>query len=195
MKKIILFAAILLLVIASVGALRESNNSKIETQNVKIELNKNDKEQQKLEDDYKKLEGANAGKEQKVQELEKKRQQLEKEKKQLEAQLQAKAELKRRNLVYAAAAPTVPFTERQSGVKNCGDNIYKQYIYQKESGCNTGATNPIGCFGIGQSCPKSKIAHCGVDFKCQDAWFTNYAVQRYGSWRGAYNFWVANHWW
>jgi hypothetical protein len=65
----------------------------------------------------------------------------------------------------------------------------------KESGCRTNAINPIGCYGIGQSCPRDKIAHCGDDFTCQDEWFSNYAVQRYGSWKGAYEFWLANHWW
>lgn len=80
-------------------------------------------------------------------------------------------------------------------VGNCGDNQYKQFIYQHESGCNTAAVNSIGCKGIGQACPGSKIAHCGNDFACQDKWFSNYAIQRYGSWAAAYNFWVANNWW
>ena len=109
----VLFVAILLLVVASVIAVRHSNNSKIKYRNVKIQLNKNEQEQQKLKQDYKTLKGANSGNEQKIQELEKKRQQLEKDKQELEAQLQAKAELKEsQSKVYAAEAPTVPFTER-----------------------------------------------------------------------------------
>ena len=31
---------------------------------------------------------------------------------------------------------------------------------------------------------------CGVDYNCQDAYFTNYAMNRYGGWEGAYSFWV-----
>lgn len=81
------------------------------------------------------------------------------------------------------------------GVTNCGDNMYKQYIYQKESGCRTNAVNSIGCRGIGQACPGSKLPCSNSDFACQDAWFSNYAIQRYGSWEAAYNFWLRNHWW
>ena len=81
------------------------------------------------------------------------------------------------------------------GVTNCGDNVYKQYIYQKESGCRTNAINSIGCRGIGQACPGSKLPCSNSDFACQDAWFSNYAIQRYGSWEKAYNFWLRNHWW
>lgn len=81
------------------------------------------------------------------------------------------------------------------GVTNCGDNQYKQYIYQHESGCNTAATNPSGCFGIGQDCNGVLLSQCGTDFACQDAYFTNYAVSRYGGWQQAYNVWVSQGWW
>ena len=80
-------------------------------------------------------------------------------------------------------------------VTNCGDNVYKQYIYQHESGCRTDAVNSIGCFGIGQNCSGDVRNSCGVDFSCQDAWFSNYAISRYGSWEAAYNFWLSNRWW
>ena len=83
----------------------------------------------------------------------------------------------------------------QPASPNCGSEPYMAYIYQKESGCRTTALNSIGCYGIGQSCPASKIAHCGADWGCQNAWFTNYAITRYGSTQQAYNFWLANHWW
>ena len=82
-----------------------------------------------------------------------------------------------------------------SPVTNCGDNIYKQYIYQHESGCRTDAVNSIGCAGLGQACPGSKLPCSLTDWLCQDQYFTNYATQRYGSWEAAYAFWVANHWW
>jgi hypothetical protein len=78
------------------------------------------------------------------------------------------------------------------GVTNCGDNVYKQYIYQKESGCRTNAINSSsGACGIGQALPCSKLPCTLSDFACQDAWFSNYAIQRYGSWEAAYNFWRA----
>jgi len=105
--------------------------------------------------------------------------------------------------VKPAPTPTVvqPVTVQPKPVPqapvspNCGSDPYMAYIYQHESGCRTDALNSIGCFGIGQSCPRSKIAHCGTDWSCQNAWFTNYAVTRYGSTLQAYNFWLANHWW
>jgi len=112
--------------------------------------------------------------------------QLEETKKQLEAKRNSAT-------VYAAEIPKPSVVSQV----NCGDNVYKQYIYQHESGCRTDAVNSIGCTGIGQACPGSKIRNACPDlnFACQDAWFSNYAVQRYGSWERAYNFWVQNRWW
>ena len=81
------------------------------------------------------------------------------------------------------------------GVTNCGDNPYKQFIYQHESGCRTDAVNSIGCTGLGQACPGSKLPCSLSDWVCQDNWFSNYAIQRYGSWEAAYSFWLNNHWW
>lgn len=77
---------------------------------------------------------------------------------------------------------------------SCGDNQYANYIYMHESGCNLNSVNAGGCRGIGQACPGSKLP-CGADYACQNDYFTNYAIQRYGSWEAAYNFWLANHWW
>jgi hypothetical protein len=73
----------------------------------------------------------------------------------------------------------------------------KLYIYLKESGNNPTRYNSQGCVGLGQACPGSKLlAACPkLDYACEDAWFTRYAISRYGSWEGAYRFWVANHWW
>jgi hypothetical protein len=88
----------------------------------------------------------------------------------------------------AVAAPAA------SVVAGCGDNQYAQYIYQHESGCNLNAVNSGGCRGIGQACPGSKLP-CGADYACQNEFFTNYAISKYGSWQAAYNFWVNNHWW
>jgi LysM repeat protein len=92
--------------------------------------------------------------------------------------------------VYRApsVAPAAP-------VAGCGDNQYANFIYSHESGCRTTAMSPNGCYGIGQACSGSKIAYCGTDYACQNAYFTNYANSRYGGWEGAYSFWQSNGWW
>lgn len=74
-------------------------------------------------------------------------------------------------------------------------NAAKAFIYAKESGNNPNATNPNGCYGIGQDCNGVLRSKCGANYACQDQYFTNYAMQRYGSWEAAYAFWQANHWW
>jgi len=89
-----------------------------------------------------------------------------------------------------AAAPVV----QAAPVAGCGDNSYANFIYSHESGCRTTAMSPNGCYGIGQACPASKLAYCGADYACQNAFFTSYA-NKYGGWAGAYNFWVSHGWW
>ena len=81
-----------------------------------------------------------------------------------------------------------------AAVAGCGDNTYANFIYSHESGCRTTAMSPNGCYGIGQACPASKIAYCGADYACQNAFFTAYAG-KYGGWAGAYAFWIAHGWW
>lgn len=105
-----------------------------------------------------------------------------------EAEKKAQVTAPEQNTPQTAPEPVV-------GVTNCGDNPYKQFIYQHESGCRTNAINPLGCAGIGQACPGSKLPCSLADFACQDAYFTNYAVSRYGSWEGAYNAWLRQGWW
>jgi LysM repeat protein len=96
---------------------------------------------------------------------------------------------------YSAPAAAVSAPVVQSGpVSGCGDNAYANYIYMHESGCRTTAMNASGCYGIGQACPGSKIAYCGADYACQNAWFTAYAG-KYGGWEGAYNHWITTGWW
>lgn len=155
-----------------------------------------------------------------IQDLKSQQQQLEKERQDLQNQVQAKAEEKAR-LAQAAknAANTLTATQTASAVSatpqvvstpapvaapeppavvsGCGDNSYANYIYMHESGCNTGAINSIGCLGIGQACPGSKLRNAcpGLDYACQNAFFSSYAIGRYGSWAAAYNFWINNHWW
>jgi hypothetical protein len=95
-------------------------------------------------------------------------------------------------VVYVPPPPPPVINTAPSG---CGDNQYANYIYMHESGCNTTATNYLGCYGIGQSCPASKIAYCGADYACQNAWFTQYANSAYGGWYNAYLFWLNHSWW
>lgn len=91
--------------------------------------------------------------------------------------------------------PTAVSLPTSSGpVAGCGDNSYAQFIYSHESGCRTTAMSPNGCYGIGQACPASKIAYCGADYACQNAYFTAYAG-KYGGWAGAYAFWTSHGWW
>lgn len=92
--------------------------------------------------------------------------------------------------VYAAPAPA------PVAVSGCGDNFYKQFIYQHESGCSTAAINPSsGSCGLGQAWPCSKLPCSLSDWVCQDNFFNNYAIARYGSWEAAYYYWVSHRNW
>ena len=102
--------------------------------------------------------------------------------------------------VAVPVAPVVTYTAPTYPVGTsgyCGDNIYKQYIYSHESGCNTGKWNSSGCVGIGQACPASKLLTVcpNLDFACEDAFFTSYANAVYGGWAGAYQAWLSKSWW
>lgn len=87
-----------------------------------------------------------------------------------------------RSSASAASYPTDP-------------NSAKAYIYARESGNNPNAVSPNGCYGLGQDCNGVLRIQCGADYDCQDAYFTNYAMRRYGSWEGALAFWQSHHWW
>jgi len=74
-------------------------------------------------------------------------------------------------------------------------NSAKAFIYSRESGNNPSATNPNGCYGLGQDCNGVVRSQCAADYTCQDQYFTNYAMRRYGSWENAQAFWLSHHWW
>lgn len=95
---------------------------------------------------------------------------------------------------YRAPATVRSLSTQGGAVSGCGDNSYAHFIYSHESGCRTTAMSPNGCYGIGQACPAGKIAYCGSDYACQNAFFTRYAG-KYGGWAGAYDFWVSHGWW
>jgi LysM repeat protein len=88
---------------------------------------------------------------------------------------------------YRASAPAASYPT--------DPNAAKAFIYSRESGNNPNATNPTGCYGLGQDCNGVLRAQCGADYACQDAYFDGYATRRYSSWEAAYAFWQANHWW
>lgn len=76
----------------------------------------------------------------------------------------------------------------------------KAFIYQRESGNNPAAINSdSGACSLGQSLPCSKLANIcpnwKTDYRCDDLFFTNYAMGRYGSWGAAYQFWISHRWW
>lgn len=80
------------------------------------------------------------------------------------------------------------------------DYQYVDYIISKESGWRSTAANPMSsAYGLCQSLPGSKMASAGSDWQTnavtQMKWCNGYATSRYGSWAGAYNFWISNHWW
>lgn len=78
-----------------------------------------------------------------------------------------------------------------------GDWWAVDYIVQRESGWNPNAVNSSsGACGLVQIMP----LHTAAYKTCKDPvanlrWADGYAKGRYGSWSGAYNFWVSNHWW
>lgn len=76
------------------------------------------------------------------------------------------------------------------------DWAYVDYIANKESGWNPNATNASsGACGLIQAYPCSKVPGNGYDPVDNLKWANGYAVGRYGSWAGAYDFWLANNWW
>jgi uncharacterized protein YabE (DUF348 family) len=79
------------------------------------------------------------------------------------------------------------------------DYGYVNYIVSHESGWRTTAQNPSGAYGLCQALPGSKMAGAGPDWQgnpvTQLRWCSSYAVSAYGSWGGAYSFWVSHGWW
>lgn len=72
----------------------------------------------------------------------------------------------------------------------------KMFIYMHESGNNPYAVNKSsGACGLAQALPCSKMACALGDYACQDAWATNYMLNRYGTWENAKAFWLAHSWW
>lgn len=128
------------------------------------------------------------GNQQKLDQLQQQYQDLQKQKEDLEKQLQAKKDQQSTvalkstgGVAYAASLP---------------NDDAKAFIYSHESGNNPGSVNASsGACGLGQALPCSKMPCGSSDYACQDTFFTNYMLQRYGSWAAAQAFWVVHHWW
>lgn len=169
------------------------------TQDAKQELQLEHKSQQlkKTQRDLEQIKVRDADTQKKLDETNK---QLQETQKQLEAKRNSAT-------AYAAELPVVqapvvqaPVVEKPrpitAVVAGCGDNTYANYIYMHESGCNASAINAgSGACGIGQELPCGKSGCSLGDYACQNAFFTQYAIDRYGSWYNAYVFWTNNNWW
>lgn len=170
------------------------------TYSAKLEQELNNKAnviQQKSTEIQKQSETLNLTETQK-QELQKQVDELNRQKQELEQKLQAKAEEKARiaNIQTAQAVAVSKTVGNTAYTQTAVTGDAKAFIYQKESGNNPSATNKSsGACGLGQALPCSKMGCSLQDYACQDAFFTNYMLSRYGSWEKAKAFWLANHWW
>lgn len=194
--KTIMAVVLLLFVGLAVNQIRQDKQVKLQNQ---IELKSREAKLIELDNNLRSVLDEKAETEAQRDEQNKKIQELEADRQRLEAELQAKRERTRlEQEKLATAAKKAQGLQRASaapaGPRNCGDNPHKQFIYQHESGCRLDAVNSRGCRGIGQACPGSKLP-CGADFACQDAWFSNYAVSRYGGWPQAHQAWLRQGWW
>ena len=76
-----------------------------------------------------------------------------------------------------------------------GDWGYVDYVVSKESGWNPNAVNSSsGACGLVQIMPQHGVENCH-DPVVNLRWANGYATGRYGSWAGAYEFWINNNWW
>lgn len=192
-KRILTTAVVALLIAITMIGLRHIDVLNDGIKLKQIEIKDNSSQLRLLDSKYQKLNDDLLKKDADKVELEKRLQDLQKEREKLQADLQAKREQKAKDIaVVAQQAFTAPV--RTQTAYAASGNADKDYIYMRESGNRTTAINEIGCRGLGQACPGTKLP-CGDDYACQDAWFTQYAMQRYGSWSNARAFWDKNRWW
>lgn len=95
--------------------------------------------------------------------------------------------------------PTPPTTHQElmaaAGIQS-KDYASADYIISHESSWRVNATEPNTlAHGLVQALPYSKTGCGWTDGVCQLKWASTYAVDRYGSWQGAYEHWVVNQWW
>lgn len=87
--------------------------------------------------------------------------------------------------------PTVEQTAAATPLTTDAEAEAKAFIYHKESSNNPAAENYLGCYGLGQDCNGIVKNKCGADYHCQDAFFTDYMLRRYGTWQTAKSHWLA----
>lgn len=81
------------------------------------------------------------------------------------------------------------------------DYKYAIDIIQKESGWSHTVWNSLGssAYGLCQALPYYKMASAGADYMTnpitQLNWCHDYALERYGSWYNAHQFWLINRYW
>jgi outer membrane murein-binding lipoprotein Lpp len=194
-RKLLILGAILLAVaftgLAIIGAI--NNRQEIHSKNIQIEsknfkLQKLETEFKQLNEDYEKAKTDNTLDSQKEQEYQKHIQELEDRYKALEV---SKAEEKAAKALAAQVQiPKVAAASTGGSIDCNNQTTAKAFMYCHESGNDPTAMNAGGCRGLGQACPGSKLP-CGADYACQDAWFTNYMQERYGSWEAAKAHWLA----
>lgn len=146
--------------------------------------------------------------------LEEEKKILEQQKTELEQQLQAKREAKQKvaSMSITSGKSTSATSVKTQTASITGDKntwlsqsgipqsewTYVDYIVNRESSWNPNAVNASsGACGLMQFLPCSP-QKAGADWNNPVSALqrgNNYAVSRYGSWQGAYNFWVSNHWW
>ena len=97
--------------------------------------------------------------------------------------------------IVVQTAPIAPKPAPVAPTGTCGDwmnqagvtdHANAHILIMRESGCRPTARNASsGAYGIPQSLPASKIAHCGDDPVCQIKWMQDYVNRRYNGWAGA----------
>lgn len=101
--------------------------------------------------------------------------------------------------VVVQETPPEPTGDKQTWMNQAGINPsdygYVDYIAQRESSWNPSAVNSIGACGLFQQLPCGKWSHQWNDPVGAIIDANTYALQRYGSWANAYNFWLRNNWW
>lgn len=123
------------------------------------------------------------------------------------ARAAAEAEAARLAAQTAYVAPMAQYVGDATAIMDAagiasGDRFYVDYIINNEAGWNGATTynrSGSGAYGICQALPGGKMASAGADWQTnpvtQLRWCASYAVERYGSWSGAYSAWLRQNWW
>jgi hypothetical protein len=208
MKRLFTIILATLIVAGTLNAVHETNNNKDYLRLKGIELKNTQYELDTLEKSYEELRNNTQINEQKrLDEIKR----LQDEKAKLEKDLQAKAQVKSTNSVVYAATDGgwhgipcgVGANNKRAEIKAAVDQLgltadwtYIDFIFGHESTYDPGCQNSIGCRGLGQACPGSKLPCSSSDVVCQVSFFNDYAQRSHGGgWYNGYQFWLANRWW